>query len=44
MSSTNANVNESVNPVYEDVIQVKLRVDGYDSASEIVKVWRNLTL
>ena len=44
MSSTNANVNSNVNPVNADVIQVKLRDDGYDSTSEIVKGWRNWTL
>ena len=44
MSSTNANVNSNLNPVNVDMIQVKLRDDGYDSTSEIVKGWRNWNL
>ena len=43
MSSTSANVNANVNPVYADVVKVDL-MDNNSDDPEMVKDWRNWTL
>ena len=44
MSQINANLNAKVNPVYADVIQVKLELLGKSDDSEMFKGWRNWSL
>ena len=43
MSSTSANVNANVNPVYAGVVKVDL-MDNNSDDPEMVKDWRNWTL
>ena len=44
MSQASENVNAKVNPVYADVIQVKLELLGKSDDSEMFKGWRNWSL
>ena len=44
MSQTSSNVDANVNPVYADVIQVKLELLGKSDDSEMFKDWRNWSL